>query len=129
MSHNDLHHDNITENPHTAYEQKDVNVKAIAWFGVGLLIVTIVAMVVVWGLLTSLDGRADTTSPSALVVPPEPRLQPNPVDQTAAPEEQLHRTMALQEKLLNSYGWVDKDAGVAHIPINEAMKLTVAKYQ
>jgi hypothetical protein len=27
--------------------------------------------------------------------------------------------------VLNSYGWVDKNAGIARIPIREAMKLTV----
>ncbi len=30
-----------------------------------------------------------------------------------------------QEDQLNSYGWVDKDAGVAHIPIQRAMDLIV----
>ena len=127
MSHNDMN-DVITENPSTAYEEKDVNVKPIAWFGVGLLLLTVVAMVLVWGILTSLNSGAATT-PSALVSPPEPRLQPNPVDQTTSQAELLHRETARQEKLLNSYGWVDKDAGVAHIPIDEAMKLTVEKYQ
>jgi hypothetical protein len=128
MSHNDMN-DVITENPDTAYEHKDVNVKPIVWFGVGLLLLTITAMVLVWGLLTSLDNRTATTGSSALVVPPEPRLQPNPIDQTISPEELLQRETARQEKILNSYGWVDKEAGVTHIPIDAAMKLTVAKYQ
>ena len=29
--------------------------------------------------------------------------------------------------MLDSYGWVDKDAGVVRIPIEEAMKLTVER--
>jgi hypothetical protein len=34
------------------------------------------------------------------------------------------RTFVLdQEKQLNSYGWVDQKAGVAHIPIDQAMRL------
>jgi hypothetical protein len=32
-----------------------------------------------------------------------------------------------QENQLNSYGWVDKKAGVAHIPIERAMELTVQR--
>jgi hypothetical protein len=129
MSHNDVN-DVITENPNTAYEHKDVNVKSIAWFGVGLLTLTIVAMVLVWGLLTSLNNsRTDATSPSALMVPPEPRLQPNPVDQSISQAEHLQRETARQEKLLNSYGWVDKETGMVHMPIDEAMKLTVEEYQ
>jgi hypothetical protein len=128
MSHNDSN-DVITENPNIAYEEKDVNIKAIAWFGGGLLVLTVVAMILVWGIMASLDGNMDTASPSELTVPPEPRLQPNPIDHTTTQMELLHREMARQEELLNSYGWVDKEAGVAHMPIEEAMKLTIEKYQ
>ena len=32
-----------------------------------------------------------------------------------------------QENQLNSYGWVDEKAGVAHIPIERAMELTVQR--
>jgi hypothetical protein len=28
---------------------------------------------------------------------------------------------------LNGYGWVDRDAGVVHIPIDEAMRLMVER--
>jgi hypothetical protein len=32
-----------------------------------------------------------------------------------------------QENQLNSYGWVDEKAGVAHIPIERAMELTAQR--
>jgi hypothetical protein len=32
-----------------------------------------------------------------------------------------------QESQLNSYGWVDEKAGLAHIPIERAMELTVQR--
>jgi hypothetical protein len=32
-----------------------------------------------------------------------------------------------QENQLNSYGWVDQKAGVAHIPIERAMELLVQR--
>jgi hypothetical protein len=32
-----------------------------------------------------------------------------------------------QEDQLNSYGWVDQKAGVAHIPIERAMELTIPR--
>jgi hypothetical protein len=31
-----------------------------------------------------------------------------------------------QMERLNSYGWVDREAGVAHIPVDEAMKMLVS---
>ena len=34
-----------------------------------------------------------------------------------------------QMERLRSYGWVDREAGVAHIPIDEAMKMYLAEQQ
>ena len=53
-------------------------------------------------------------------MPPEPRLQTNP-------REDLRELRAKEDELLGSYGWVDKNAGVVRIPIEDAMKLTVER--
>ena len=53
-------------------------------------------------------------------LPPEPRLQTNP-------REDLRTLRAKEDELLGSYGWVDKNAGVVRIPIEDAMKLTVER--
>ena len=53
-------------------------------------------------------------------LPPEPRLQTNP-------REELRDLHAQEDAILNSYGVVDKDAGVMRIPIDEAMKLIVRR--
>ena len=36
-------------------------------------------------------------------------------------------TLLNQEDQLNSYGWIDEKAGVAHIPIEHAMDLIVQR--
>jgi hypothetical protein len=51
---------------------------------------------------------------------PEPRLQ---VD---APNE-LRQMRAAEEATLNSYGWVDKEAGVVKIPVERAMEILAKK--
>jgi hypothetical protein len=53
-------------------------------------------------------------------VPPEPRLQTDP-------RQDLADLRAKEDETLNSYGWVDRNAGVVHIPIDEAIKLTLAR--
>jgi hypothetical protein len=40
---------------------------------------------------------------------------------------QMRDFLMNQENQLNSYGWVDEKAGVAHIPIERAMELTVQR--
>jgi hypothetical protein len=41
--------------------------------------------------------------------------------------EKLAKLRQEQEKLADSYGWVDKSKGVAHIPISKAMDLIVSQ--
>ena len=66
-------------------------------------------------------ARRTIRSPPARAtrVPPEPRLQTTP---RAGPAAICARS---EDEILNSYGWVDRNAGVVRIPIDEAMKLTL----
>jgi hypothetical protein len=50
--------------------------------------------------------------------PPSPRLQ-------AAPRPDLAALRAAADGRLEHYGWVDRTAGVAHVPIERAMALLV----
>jgi len=86
----------ITETPDTSHiknidvthEQSDVQIGGIAKFIVGLLILTIVTFIALWGLFTLLQKTATTQehethrSPIAMTgeerLPPEPRLQGAP---------------------------------------------------
>jgi hypothetical protein len=49
---------------------------------------------------------------------PSPKLE-------ADPGADLQRYLAAKEKALHSYGWIDRQRGVVHIPIERAMDLTV----
>ena len=53
--------------------------------------------------------------------PPAPRLQAHPAADIAAERAQ-------QRQRLESYGWVDRDTGIAQIPIERAMALLVASH-
>jgi hypothetical protein len=53
-------------------------------------------------------------------LPPEPRLQNNP-------QQELRELKARQYGILEGYGWVNKEAGVAHIPIADAMRAVVQR--
>jgi hypothetical protein len=117
------------ENPSVHHEATDVNLRAILEFGAGLLVVAIFIHFAIWLLFMYFDGReraAKTLPMYPLAVgqenrlPPEPRLQTNP-------REDLKVLRDDEDVMLNSYGWVDKNAGVVHIPIGEAMKLTLER--
>lgn len=101
------------------HEHQDVNVRAVALFGFGLLATIVVVLVAIMGLLVHLASKpAGTTGPLADVplTPPEPRLQ-------VSPQEDLQKLRAAEDALLNGYGWVDRSAGIVRIPIDRAIEL------
>ena len=53
-------------------------------------------------------------------LPPEPRLQTNP-------RQDMKDLREEEDARLRSYGWVDRNAGVVRIPLDEAMKLTLQR--
>ena len=112
--------------PH--HEARDVDVRAIFSFGAGLIAVAIVIHLVVWALFSYLSGRSASTvglqypmgMSQSTRLPPEPRLQ-------TAPRQDLQDLRRREDELLNSYRWVDRNAGTVRIPISEAMRITLAR--
>ena len=51
-------------------------------------------------------------------LPPIPRLQ-------RFPPNELYQFRVGEEDLLHQYGWMNKNAGSVHIPIEEAMRLSI----
>ncbi len=103
------------------HELSDLNPRAIAIFGIALAATVIACMILaVWifNYLAAREAKQDVPpSPLAKVeAPPEPRLQ------FFAPKDLAERR-ALEEKILNSYDWVNRQAGTVRIPIERAMQL------
>ena len=115
-------------NPQVHHEESDVNIIAIFAFGLGLVVVAAVVSLLVFMLFRFFEVREAARVPLAYplaisregALPPEPRLQINP-------RQDLADLLAKEDALLTSYGWVDKNAGVVRIPIDEAMKLTLER--
>jgi len=113
--------------PELRYEQADVRPASILRFALALVIVVVLSSVFLLGLFTLLarqerrhDPPPPPLAPQAGRLPPMPRLQSTPL-------QDLEELRAEQEKELTSYGWVDARAGIAHIPIDEAIKIAAAR--
>ncbi|HEY0369400.1 MAG TPA: hypothetical protein VGC85_07370 [Chthoniobacterales bacterium] len=104
------------------HEERDVNVRMVAWFALGLVVSAIVIHVAIAGLYKLFAAQNPSPDPpsriafDAKMIAPQPQLQNNPQVDLANFETE-------QTKQLNSYGWVDKNAGVVRIPIERAMDL------
>lgn len=110
------------------HEESDVNIRGILGFGAGLFVVAVAVHLLIYGLFGYFNSREGVKQapeyPLAAQqenrVPPEPRLQTDP-------RQDLADMRAKEQELLDSYGWVDKNAGIVRIPIDTAMKLTLQR--
>ena len=107
------------------YEKKDINVRRVFFFG--LLLVALIGTVGLGITLLVFKETAHTESYAAISplyqpqeLPPPPRLQADPV-------LDLKKLRADEERILRSYGWVDRANGVVRIPVEHAIDLIVEK--
>jgi len=97
---------------------RDVNVRAIAVGGIVIGCGILIALGAAFFLLRA-RGPAANTAPQAFKAP-LPLLQ-------TAPEIDRAGYFAEKERLAGSYAWVDRRAGIARIPVDQAMRVLAAR--
>jgi len=111
--------------PRRGHETSDANIRDLIIFGVGLCCLVIAGLLIsksVFHYFVGHQGLGPPASPfeNVRMLPPEPRLQ------VSAPQD-LEQYKVAQGETLNSYGWVDQNAGIVRIPIDRAMDILVQK--
>jgi len=113
--------------PGSTYEHTDAHVGPMIKFATWLVTSTVIVVVGLAGmyglLIRESNERADTQRyPLAINgrLPAEPRLQ-------QFPRNELYEFRMKEEADLHSYGWVDKNSGTVHIPIDDAMRLMLQR--
>ena len=117
-------------NPHipvVGHETKDASVRAIVitlgFLAVGVALVCLL----VYGIFRHLADHPLTAAPPNPMaetdrqqMPPVPRIEEHP----AIELKDLH---SLEDKILSTYGWTDKNTGVVRIPLDRAMELQLQR--
>ena len=123
------HHDTVS------FETRDVKVRTIYWYLIVLTISVAVSFLIcifVLRLTSHFVQQSDTPmmparaamGPDYHTMPPEPRLQGVPGHETDPQQDRRDKVQADTEAN-EKYGWVDQGAGIAQIPVKEAMKIIV----
>ncbi len=109
------------------YEPRDASIKGLLQFAFWMAVVLAVTLFAMRGLfdyIKKAEPLGPTSSPlvkeGERVLPPSPRLQ-------VYPHQELMDYCAKQQKDVNSYGWVNEQVGVVHIPVERAMDLILAR--
>jgi hypothetical protein len=135
--------DEIINHGHeTEYEHEDLGTRGIYAFLIGLTVSGVVIYFIIVGMYSFLDkyehSRMTTGSPLAPLKGEMSRVTTQSEVDTLFKDNgapmletderiQFRDFLINQEDQLNSYGWVDQKAGVAHIPIQNAMDLIVQR--
>ncbi len=119
----------MTNTDHPVHrESTDVNIGGVVAFAIVLVVLGILTEGAVFALYKFMGREAarpavreyPLASEALRRLPPEPRLQTDP-------REDLANMRRAEDQVLSSYGWVDRNAGVVRIPIDQAMRLTVER--
>ena len=102
----------VEDNPRTAFEKSDWPLGTIALVLLGTFIFLVIAPFVLMG---AFPRAVSDVSRALTIEPPQPRLQTNP-------PEDLAQFLVDEDKRLNTYYWIDKQNGIVHIPIEQAMQ-------
>lgn len=139
------YHDEDIVNAETHHEKSDVNVRALLGFGVAFVIFAAVMhflLFVMYRQFVKIEKNHQNVPltkmarPDSMSVPQIPRLQPFPTKtpeggdlppMVNTPVTDMVEMRNAQDQALNSYGYVDRQKGVVHIPIEEAKKLALQR--
>jgi hypothetical protein len=115
--------DSLRRAERLGYEPTDVEIRAVLWVALILIVVVILFAAALGGLVglfrIQAEGPVSSLARVELESPP-PRLEANP-------EQALENVRRHEDQALEGYGWVDRNAGIARIPIGRAMQILAAR--
>jgi hypothetical protein len=116
--------------PGAKYEHTDIDVNVGYKFALWLAVSMVISIAIVWGAFwfferqeqsaNTLAQKYPLAAGRAAQAPPLPNLQSQPF-------KDIYQLRQGENEKLSSYGWVDKDGGVAHIPIDRAMEVMLQR--
>jgi hypothetical protein len=110
--------------PYPGHETRDFSMRVVILFGTCLAVLLAGSLALMAWLFDIFNvtppGQGLRGAPVAATPPspPGPRLQPSPT-------QDMLEMLQAENARLQSYGWVDRSAGIARMPIDRAMEFVV----
>jgi hypothetical protein len=136
----------LPTNPDVTFERSDVEVGSIYWylFALGVAVaLSLFVCVYIFRFTANLTQESNTPptaamqqmsetmsqqkkDPATMQYPDEPRLQGVP-GHPNDPQEDLRQKIEADKKANESLAWIDRNAGLVQIPVEDAMKIIAEK--
>jgi len=118
----------MTETPNTQGPiDHEIDAGGIVKVGVWLAVVTVVSFLIAWGFYRALDrGERRADAPPSPVAEANRPLVPAGPQLQATPEVDLAAFRHAEDLVLEGWGWVDRPAGIAHVPVDVAIDRVAA---
>jgi hypothetical protein len=118
-----------TESNHgraSGHENRDIRVRPVMWMGLILLLGTVASMVLMDWMFDILNRAEEISQPAPASArageAPAAAGQPRFV---MFPAQNLQEFRQAESQYLNTYGWVDREEGIARVPVERAMDMLV----
>ena len=124
----DSPHDNdLAQDAARGHESSDVPIGPLAAFLAALTLMLAVVGAVVAGLFWLWEGAAEEADSRPLPLARERDATPSGPLLQESPSLELAAWRAKEDRVLHALEWVDRDLGVARIPIGAAIELTAKR--
>jgi hypothetical protein len=131
-------HEESLHNQEVEFEREDLGAKPILTFLITLTVGCVLVALVLRGMYSYLSAYENHHQPVQSPLVPPARVETRivtPGDIARFPQPRLESDerleindfRRLEEEKLNSYGWVDQQAGVVRIPIDRAIQLVAQR--
>lgn len=131
---------NLPVHNDVSFETRDISISSVLWSLVYLAVTIFISLAIcvyflrITTKMVSTDEKPmpmvrqqmSESDAKGMTMPPEPRLQGVPGHEADA-QQDLRDKIASDTAANESYRWVDEKAGVAQIPVREAMKIIAEK--
>ena len=111
---------------HVNYETEDFSPRGVRWFTAGLAVLAVTVLILMGALLWVLSSGRPPGQGVVTPSVPAPNMSPAP-DLQVASSRDYQDMRAAEAAQLHSYRWVDRDAGIAAIPIERAMEILASR--
>ena len=131
---------NLPEHGDVSFEARDISISSVLWSLVYLALTVFISLIICWYFFkftTQYVASQEKPRPiirqqmsaedeQRMAMPAEPRLQGVPGHESDS-QQDLRDKIASDTTANESYRWVDEKAGIAQIPVKEAMHIIAEK--